>query len=29
LIVDDLVQITRNMRAGDPWHADLKVVDAS
>jgi DGQHR domain-containing protein len=29
LIVDDLFHITRNMRAGDPWHTDLKVVDAS
>jgi hypothetical protein len=27
LIVDDLVQLTRNLRAGDPWYQDLKVVD--
>lgn len=27
LIVDDLVQLTRNLRAEDPWYQDLQVVD--
>jgi hypothetical protein len=29
LIVDDLVKITRNIRAGDAWFTDLQVADVS